>query len=264
MLMRKLRRIRELLRLTLQAADAPSRRLLRACYADLAGCLADPTEIELRMKGPAGAATCRIRRSDVFTLAEIFAHDVYRPALPLPERAFVVDAGANVGLASVWFRLQCPGATIVAFEPDADNARLARANLAPFPSCEVHEVALDRTAGRAHLHRGDHAAVHSLVDDSAGKGSTEVATVTLADFLAGRPETRIDLLKLDVEGAELRVLEGAGDWVRRTGRVVGELHEEFVTERELRDALAAGGLETEYFDLGEERVRGFVARRRPD
>lgn len=264
-IVRKLRRLVALVRLLLQSADGATRTIVRRCYADLGACLRDTSEIEVRMRGDGGPVTCRLRRSDVFTLSEIFAEGVYLRALPLPTRPFVVDAGANVGIASVWFKARCPGARIAAFEPDADNARLARTNLAPFADCEVHEVALDRECGTATLFRGDHDAVHSLVDDSAGAGAAVVRTTTLAAFLDGRDERRIDVLKLDVEGAELRVLEGMGEWIARTDVVIGELHEEFVSEAELRRALAAGGLDLDLdlFDLEDaERVRGFVARRR--
>ena len=47
------------------------------------------------MRGDGGPVTCRLRRSDVFTLSEIFAEGVYLRALPLPTRPFVVDAGAT-------------------------------------------------------------------------------------------------------------------------------------------------------------------------
>ncbi|MCB9830864.1 MAG: FkbM family methyltransferase [Planctomycetes bacterium] len=261
MLAQKLRRLLELFRLTRAAADRPSRKLIRGCYLDLGACLGDRAEIELAMKGAAGPVRCRLRRCDVFTLAEIFAEGVYRPALPLPARPFIVDAGANIGLASLWFKARCPEARIAAFEPDADNADLARRNLAGHAGCAVHEIALDRVTGRASLHRGDHDAVHSLVDDSAQAGSVEVETRTLADFMASSGESRIDVLKLDVEGAELRVLEGMGDWLDRTTLVIGELHEAFVSAAELRAALAAHGLGLELFDLEEQGVRGFVARR---
>lgn len=262
MIRRKIRRLLELMGLLRSAADGASRKSIRACYGDLGGCLNDGSMIELALKGERGPVRCRLRRSDIFTLAEIFAEGVYRPALPLPEKPFIVDAGANVGIASVWFKARCPDARIVAFEPDAENAAIARANLAALTDCELVATALDRVAGRARLHRGDHDAVHSLVDEGSGAGSVEVETVTLAEFMTGRAETRIDVLKLDVEGAELRVLEGMGDWLLRTDLVIGELHLAFVTEDELRCALARGGLDLRVFPLEEDGVKGFLARRR--
>src|SRR5439155_18920994 len=68
--------------------------------------------------------------------------------------------------------------------------------------------------------------------ESVGIGRTRVPIRTLDDLLSDRPQI-VDLLKVDTEGAELEILQGAGAVLRRTQRVVLEFH-----SPELRDGCA--------------------------
>ena len=123
-----------------------------------------------------------------------------------------VDGGANLG----YFTLHAAalGARIEAFEPDPQNRVRLEANLAANPSdwagrVHVHPIALSDTAGRATLHHPattDHLnhGSTSLLPGLAGGGTqTAVETARLDGVLS-----RADVVKLDVEGAELAALRG--------------------------------------------------------
>jgi FkbM family methyltransferase len=128
----------------------------------------------------------------------------------------VYDVGAHVGFFSI-----CAanlGATVVAVEPDARNAARLRANaeLNGLP-VEVVEAAAWNESGRVALVPGDSTKEAHAVP---GEG---VASVTV-DELARRYGAPT-LLKLDVEGAESRALEGAREVLsERRPIVVCELH----------------------------------------
>jgi hypothetical protein len=75
---------------------------------------------------------------------------------------------------------------------------------------EIHQAAVSSQTGRLLLHLGKISGHHSLypLDESLAQSQTiEVPVVVLSDVIA--PETKIDLMKIDVEGAELEVLKGA-------------------------------------------------------
>jgi predicted O-methyltransferase YrrM len=54
----------------------------------------------------------------------------YSDIVKARQTAVVVDAGANIGLASLWFANQYPKAKIVCIEPDPENFRILKENLA--------------------------------------------------------------------------------------------------------------------------------------
>lgn len=122
-----------------------------------------------------------------------------------------VDVGANIGYNTVYAaRLVGPAGQVVAIEPAADNLRILRENVAAnaLPNVTVHAVAAGRTAEMRDLYlRGDVSAVNSLFPDSvyaAVTGTEPVRVMPLDDLVDFNP----DLVKIDVEGAELDVLAG--------------------------------------------------------
>jgi FkbM family methyltransferase len=123
----------------------------------------------------------------------------------------VLDVGANVGYNTVYAaaRVGARG-RVVALEPAADNFAVLQENIAANDLANVasHRLAAGAGAGVRRLFvRGDLSAVNSFYSESCYSDVTGVADVTvvrLDDVWAGTP----DLVKIDVEGAELEVLDG--------------------------------------------------------
>jgi FkbM family methyltransferase len=135
-----------------------------------------------------------------------------------------VDVGGHLGIYSVALaRRVRPSGTVVVFEPDEDNARLLRRNLAlnsvaPFVTHRPN--ALGRTRGFARFTGGV-----SQISRVDATGEREVAMSRLDDEF---PIERVDLLKIDVEGYELEVLAGGArllrDGERRPRLLTVEIH----------------------------------------
>lgn len=140
-----------------------------------------------------------------------------------------VDVGANLG----WFSMQATRIpqvrTVVAVEPDMANHSLLRANIhSNGLEARVRPVAsaLGASPGLARLHsyKGSNLGRHSLLTDH-GQGGSWVPVLRLDDLLdelglAGEP---ISAIKIDVEGYEPQVLEGASSALRRCALVIVEL-----------------------------------------
>ncbi|MCI0746152.1 MAG: FkbM family methyltransferase [Verrucomicrobia subdivision 3 bacterium] len=126
----------------------------------------------------------------------------------------VVDVGANLGFFSrrfaEWVR---PGGLVLAIEPEARNfesltAMLSRRGLA---NVEAIRAAAAEASGMLKLHVDPcHHANHRIADAGA-----EVRSVTLDGILAERRWPAVSLVKIDVQGAEERVLRGASETLRR-------------------------------------------------
>ncbi|MBN1919490.1 MAG: FkbM family methyltransferase [Verrucomicrobia bacterium] len=163
----------------------------------------------------------------------------------------VVDCGAHFGLYSlIAARAMEDRGTVLAVEPNPESAAVLAGNLerSGATCARVVEGAIAAQAGRAVLYVGgpDKAAFAGLSAPSEDARQVEVRTTTLDALLDEGGIRRVDFVKIDVEGAELDVLEGAKRAIRlgalpllmvefnennlrRTGR----------TTKELADALTA-------------------------
>lgn len=127
-----------------------------------------------------------------------------------PETIF--DVGANIGQSAKKFRRYFPGARIHCFEPSAPSADRIRAR--SIKNVEVHQVALGSVVATAMLSGGQDPAVFQISED----GDEEVSVTTVDAFCSDHAIDRIDFLKIDTEGHDLRVLEGAVGMLR-AGRI---------------------------------------------
>ena len=246
------------------AADATSRRELLRCYATMLRSVTDSTEVSLRLDVLGQTVPVTMRRSDIFTLAEIFHEKQYELHSVVRPGHVIVDAGANIGIAGLWFLTRYPGSTLLAFEPEPTNFRLLCANLAARLKVTLEPAALGATEGHAELHLAGHGAVHSLKEQHGGQ-VIEVPVKTLDAFLAARDIDHVELLKVDVEGAEMDLLEGLGQRIDGVQVIVGECHERFVDAEKFYRYLGDRGFRVvnkAFFGNGEaEGVHAFEVAR---
>lgn len=170
----------------------------------------------------------RLGTTDAAAYEQVIAGAEYAADLtPPPE--YIVDCGANIGLASLFFAARFPQAKIIAVEADASNfAMLVRntegvSNIVPVHAavwCEATTVFLDSSIesawGRRVLGAG-------AQEDSAA-GDT-VRAVTMPQLMTDHGLARIDLLKIDIEGSELELFSGDVSWMSKVSTVVIELHD---------------------------------------
>jgi FkbM family methyltransferase len=134
---------------------------------------------------------------------EIFGQEIYRFPYPTGNPK-ILDGGANLGLASLYFLMLYPNAVITAIEPDPNCFNHLQKNLAwaPPTSLTLKNCALAGERGRKKFfpHSGD--AGRLDVPLIPALPAVEVDCVPLDHFLS----ERIDFVKLDLEGAETEVL----------------------------------------------------------
>ena len=114
-----------------------------------------------------------------------------------------LDVGANVGIYSLW--LAQTGATCIAIEPEPATLDVLKINVALNPHLDLRVVgkALSDTPGTVHITGGD--VLNRIAPDCCADGTTVEATTV--DYLIG--DATVAGMKVDVEGAERRVLTGA-------------------------------------------------------
>lgn len=159
---------------------------------------------------------------DLPIVYEIFKQDTYHlRKISLPSQATIYDIGAHIGSFSVAAHSYFPDAHIVAFEPHPENFNFLQKN-APFAVCVNRAV-----VGIARsVHLGDHIASSSYALSDTGVG---VEAVTLDAYI--QAVSRIDLLKMDVEGSEKDIFEHLSpDLLGKINRIIMEIHPPHTTE----------------------------------
>jgi len=141
----------------------------------------------------------------------------------------VLDIGANIGIASLYFAASFPGATIHAFEPDPGNCELLAANAKAMPRIRVHRFALGAEDGELELFDSDDKSnlggfsSHGLGVDQ--QRSKKVPVRHAGHALAAAGIERADVIKIDTEGAEWEILTALDRALLGGVRVImGELH----------------------------------------
>lgn len=172
-------------------------------------------------------------------MREIFSLDEYAIDLPF-EPAVILDCGANVGFASLYFASRYPSARIYALEPDPGTFRRLEANTLDADNVVAIARALAAQDGAIPFFSSPASVSSSLTRRSSDQREISVDAVSLGSLMGSLGLTAVDVLKLDIEGAEFSVLENAGEALRAVGAVVAEIHYDLGErdERWLRNLLA--------------------------
>jgi FkbM family methyltransferase len=168
--------------------------------------------------------------SEIYLLDEIYREGLYDRVPDFIPRhgSTVVDVGANVGTFAI--RQARRGARVYAFEPNPDcYRRLSRSVVenAMTGAIGVFNYAVGARAGVGTLRvPNNQTALGSLapVEPDSVSASAVVSITCLDQILPALGIEHVDLLKIDTEGAEVDVLEGAPRMLRCTERIIVEYH----------------------------------------
>lgn len=170
----------------------------------------------------------RTRSSDVATYHQIFIKTGYDVDLAVTPQT-IIDAGANVGFTSVYFAQKYPQANILAIEPESANFKLMRKNTRPYPTIVPVKAALWNT--NAEIVIADPGVgtwgfrTHAQIETHHGAYAGKAPGVTVDRLITDYNLEFIDILKIDIEGAEKEVFENVTKWIHKIGVIMIELHE---------------------------------------
>jgi len=140
---------------------------------------------------------------------------------PLESAKVTIDCGANQGEFSKWV-IENSNSKVFGFEPDP---RLF-VNLPLLDRVKYFQLAIDGEAGEFELNLGNHQCSSAIFSESAQQSSLTVKKTTLENFCNQNDIDKIDLLKIDIEGAELKTLEMMSDrFAKRIVQMTVEFHD---------------------------------------
>src|SRR5713101_7274505 len=178
--------------------------------------LQKPIEAMVSVPGIKHPVSVRLRTSDVTVFNQVLVLAEYDcDFLKTPK--VIDDAGANVGLTSVFYANKYPTARIFAIEPESSNFEMLKKNTAPYSNIVLVHAGLWKCNKEL-----------SLVDPGIGKygfqtldkleldrteSRESVPGITVDRLMADHAIDHIDILKVDIEGAEREVFEDASSWI---------------------------------------------------
>jgi len=187
-------------------------------------------QFALRSSSSRSPVYARYASSDLDVFEQIFVKQAYHGLLDVSQPRLIVDCGANVGYSSVYFLNKFPGAHVVAIEPDPDNYSICHKNLTVYgervtllhAGIWTHDAPL--IVCRGQYRDGREWAVQVR---ECQKGETpEVYGRDIGSVLRETGFQAVDILKIDIEGAERTVFSGSRHtWLDQVRNIVIELHD---------------------------------------
>lgn len=178
---------------------------------------------KLRLPAIKTALSVRCATSDIAVLEDTFLRGHYGFALA-DEPEVIVDAGAHIGLVTVLFANLYPNCRIISIEPDSDNFKLLCANTEGYGNVmKVNAALWFERASLEISNPGDENWAYRFSASNDGPFQALTVSQIMEDFGVNR----IDLLKIDIEGAEKKVMEHSSGWIDSVDAVVVELHDRF-------------------------------------
>jgi FkbM family methyltransferase len=172
----------------------------------------------------------RITSNDPAVYEQIFLKKEYEFILErLPKT--IIDAGANIGLASIYFSNKYPEAKIIAIEPEENNFSLLRENVKPLNNVTVIHAALWDKNEDVNLVDPGLGESGFMTEDKNELGNFprkfrhSIKGITIDKLIEDYELHTIDILKIDIEGAEKEIFKDTLSWIERVNMLIIELHE---------------------------------------
>jgi FkbM family methyltransferase len=158
--------------------------------------------------------------SFLFIYDELFNKEIYKFKCDNIQ-PYIIDAGANIGLGIIYFKKLYPNAEIIAFEPDNNVFKVLEYNINSFAFSNVQLIkkALwnEETTLKFYSEGADGGRIANEQDNTQ---IIEIPTCRLRTYL----NKKVDLLKIDIEGAEINVLEDCEDLLHNVDHLFVEYH----------------------------------------
>ncbi len=188
--------------------------------------------LEINREGIKHPFHLRMPSSDVPTFHQIFIDEEYDFDVE-NEPEVIVDAGANIGLTSIYFANKYPNAKIIAIEPEASNFEMLVKNTKKYEAIIPVQAALWNQNGKINLVDPGLGNWGFMTLDAADSTEEDfdvchaVDAITVDKILDMYELSKINILKIDIEGSEKEVMADSAPWIEKVDALIVELHERF-------------------------------------
>lgn len=211
-------------------------------------------EIKLNSKSNQITAILRDNVSDFLTFSEVIIAQEYQLTVDFIKEnkqfspQLIIDVGANIGLATVFFKYHFPDSRMICIEPDPDNVKILQKNIIfnHLKDCEVLTNGLWHSDQKLKLSNDfrDGLSWSTRVIESQEGG---IMGLSIESLLEKCNQEVIDLVKLDIEGTEFELFRNLPTMLpllEKTRSIIIEVHQEFGDPSEIIEVLRQSGFLT--------------------
>lgn len=195
----------------------------------------------------------RVNTSDIDVFFKIFVEEEYNFFLP-DNAQLIIDGGANIGLSTLFFAIKYPVAKIVAIEPESNNYAILLKNVAGYPNIYPLQKAIwfESTVLTISnpLNMGNYGFM--VTNSECNEVSfNDISTITIPDILKTHQQATVDIIKIDIEGAEMELFSNNSEWVGNIYKIYIETHDWIKTGCSKALFTAVQEYQYDVFDKGE-------------
>ena len=172
----------------------------------------------------------RKNTKDYETFDEIFIANIYNLPLPIQPKT-IIDGGANIGLATRFFKMKYPDANVVTIEIDKENLEMVAKNTTGLAQVEIIKKGLYNKKAFFKVEDPFGATNSFVIKEVSEQDDFDIESVTIQEIITANNWESVDILKLDIEGAEKQLFESNyQSWLPKVQVILIETHDRMIPQ----------------------------------
>jgi FkbM family methyltransferase len=180
--------------------------------------------ISVKVRGLSHKVVIRNNPNDIQIFSQIFIQKEYDITIE-GDVKIIIDCGANIGLASLYFLSKFPNAKILAIEPEKKNFSILQNNLRNYKGAIcINKGIWDKTAN---LEISDYSGGSAgfVLKESTIVSQKSISAISVGQIILQYQLFTVDILKIDIEGSEEQVFLTEPEWLNKVENIFCEIHE---------------------------------------
>ena len=180
--------------------------------------------LSIKVHGLSRKVLIRNIPNDIQLFTQIFINEEYNVDIK-GHVNIIIDCGANIGLASLYFLSKYPNANIIAVEPEANNFQMLQKNLDHYKNVTCLKKGIWNKTANLEIIDFSSGEAGFRVDEFQEISEKTIQAVTVRDLMDKFEINEIDILKVDIEGSEEQVFLEEPEWLKKVNIIFCEIHE---------------------------------------
>ena len=181
-------------------------------------------EVELHVLGVKKAIFLRPGTTDIRVFKQIFITKDYEFSYPIVPKT-IIDCGANIGCSTVYFLEKFPEAQVIAIEPEQENFLLLQKNTSLYKNINLYKAGLWHEECYLRVRDVGEGNWSFTVEKTDFPTDDDLHAITIEKIIKEAKFDTIDILKMDIEGAEREVFSAECSWLAKVNILIIEIHD---------------------------------------